>query len=69
MLRYLAGRAGEVVSRKDLLENVWGISGRVTTRTVDNFMVRLRRHFEEDPRTPKHILSVRGVGYRFLPEG
>ena len=64
-LKYLIEHAGKPVSRKELLEHVWNISSEVETRTVDNFIVRLRKYFEEDPSDPKFIKSVRGVGYLF----
>lgn len=65
LIRYMFGRAGEVVSRQELLENVWGMRATIETRTVDNFIVRMRRLFEEDARNPTHFISVRGVGYQF----
>lgn len=68
LLRYFVENEGVVISRGDLLENVWGMSHQPTTRTVDNFIVDLRKTFEEDPANPKHFLSVRGAGYRFLAE-
>lgn len=67
-LKYLIEHKGEHVSRKDLLEKVWNITSEVETRTVDNFIVRLRKYFEEDPSNPKYIKSVRGVGYMFEEE-
>ncbi len=66
LLRYFIDNEGSVVSRNELLEHVWGLSSAPTTRTVDNFIVRLRRYFEEDPAHPRHFLSVRGAGYRFV---
>ncbi|MCB9639812.1 MAG: response regulator transcription factor [Myxococcales bacterium] len=66
LLRYFAEHEDQVISREVLLEEVWGVSGQNHTRTVDNFMMRLRRAFEQDPTQPKHFLTVRGVGYRFL---
>ncbi|HTU27686.1 MAG TPA: helix-turn-helix domain-containing protein, partial [Pirellulales bacterium] len=57
---------GSVVSRAELLEHVWGMTSSPTTRTVDNFIVNLRKYFEVDPAQPKHFLSVRGTGYRFV---
>ena len=66
LLRYLAEEEGRPVSRARLLEDVWGAPGDLTTRTVDNFILRLRRHFEPDPSKPRHILTVRGAGYRFV---
>ena len=69
LLRYFAEHEGSVVTRAELLEHVWGFSRSPTTRTVDNFIVNLRKYFEEDPAHPKHFLSVRGAGYRFVANG
>jgi two-component system alkaline phosphatase synthesis response regulator PhoP len=69
ILKVLAERPGEIVSREDLLERVWGYDVFPSTRTVDNFILRLRKRFERDPAEPKHFLTVWGVGYRFLTEG
>ena len=69
LLRYFAENEGLVVTRAELLEHVWGLSHMPTTRTVDNFIVNLRKYFEEDPARPKHFLSVRGAGYRFVANG
>ena len=71
LLRYLVSRAGETVSRKALLEEVWGVRHDTDTRTVDNFIARLRRYIEARPANPRHLLTVRGVGYRFVddPDG
>ena len=69
ILKVLAQHAGEIVSREDLLEQVWGYDVFPSTRTVDNFILRLRKRFERDPATPRHFLTVWGVGYRFLAEG
>lgn len=66
LLRYFVEREGSVVSRAQLLEDVWGMSKAPTTRTVDNFIVKLRKTFELDPASPRHFLSVRGAGYRFV---
>jgi len=66
---YFAANAGRVLSRKELLEKVWRLSGQHETRTVDNFVARLRKHFEVDPARPVHFLSHRGAGYRFEPGG
>lgn len=66
LLRFLVQREGQVVSRKDILEQVWGVREDTDTRAVDNFIVRLRRHVEADPADPKHLLTVRSVGYRFI---
>lgn len=65
VLQYLIERKGKIVSRKELLENVWHISSEIETRTVDNFISRLRKYFEEDQNNPKYILSVRSAGYTF----
>jgi two-component system, OmpR family, alkaline phosphatase synthesis response regulator PhoP len=69
ILKVLAERPGEIVSREDLLERVWGYDVFPSTRTVDNFILRLRKRFERDPTNPRHFLTVWGVGYRFLAEG
>ena len=66
LLRYFIDRPGRALSREQLLEDVWGVSGSNTTRTVDNFVMRLRRHFEPHPGQPRHFVSVRGVGYKFV---
>jgi two-component system alkaline phosphatase synthesis response regulator PhoP len=68
ILKVLAEHAGEIVSREDLLERVWGYDVFPSTRTVDNFILRLRKRFEKDPANPRHFLTVWGVGYRFLAE-
>jgi two-component system, OmpR family, alkaline phosphatase synthesis response regulator PhoP len=69
ILKVLAEHTGEIVSREDLLERVWGYDVFPSTRTVDNFILRLRKRFERDPANPRHFLTVWGVGYRFLTEG
>ena len=66
LLRYLVKHEGKVVSRKAILEDVWGLNEDTDTRAIDNFVVRLRKYIEEDPTKPKHLLTVRGVGYRFV---
>ena len=66
LLRYLITHEGRAVSRKAMLEDVWGVREDTDTRAIDNFIVRLRRHIEEEPARPKHLLTVRGVGYRFV---
>jgi len=66
VLRYLIEHAGKPVSRKAMLEDVWGLHVDTDTRAIDNFIVRLRRYIEDDPTHPKHLLTVRGVGYRFM---
>ncbi len=68
ILKVLAEKPGEIVSREDLLERVWGYDVFPSTRTVDNFILRLRKRFERDPANPQHFLTVWGVGYRFVPE-
>jgi DNA-binding response OmpR family regulator len=67
LLRYLIRNRERIVSRKDLLEQVWHVREDTDTRAIDNFVVRLRRYIEDDPASPKHLETVRGVGYRFLP--
>jgi DNA-binding response OmpR family regulator len=68
LLRYLVKHEGNVVSRKAILEDVWGLNEDTDTRAIDNFVVRLRKYIEEDPTKPKHLLTVRGVGYRFIAQ-
>lgn len=68
LLRYLVQHEGKPVSRKAILENVWGLHEDTDTRAIDNFVVRLRRYIEEQPGQPRHLLTVRGVGYRFVAE-
>jgi len=67
LLRHLIRKSGRIVSRKSLLEEVWGLREDTDTRAIDNFVVRLRKYIEKDPSHPQHLLTVRGVGYRFLP--
>jgi two-component system, OmpR family, alkaline phosphatase synthesis response regulator PhoP len=69
LLRYFVEHEGLVVTRSQLLEHVWGMNHSPTTRTVDNFIVNLRKYFEIDPASPRHFLSVRGAGYRFVAAG
>jgi DNA-binding response OmpR family regulator len=57
-----------VVSRKSILEDVWGLNEDTDTRAIDNFIVRLRKYIEDDPSQPRRLLTVRGVGYRFVDE-
>ena len=66
VLRYMIEREGKPVSRKAMLEEVWGLHEDTDTRAIDNFIVRLRRYIEVDPTHPRHLLTVRGVGYRFV---
>lgn len=68
LLRYFVEREGSVVSRAELLDEVWGMAKAPSTRTVDNFIVKLRKTFEIDPANPRHFLSVRGTGYRFVAQ-
>ncbi len=65
LLRYLIRNEGRAVSRKQILDDVWGLREDTDTRAIDNFIVRLRRYIEDEPSHPKHLLTVRGVGYRF----
>ena len=67
LLRYLIQHAGQAVSRKAMLEEVWGVRDDTDTRAIDNFIVRLRKYIEVEPSAPKHLVTVRGIGYRFLP--
>jgi DNA-binding response OmpR family regulator len=67
VLRLLAARSGEVVTREDLLNEVWGYENYPTTRTVDNHIALLRSKLEQDPSEPRHLLTVHGVGYKFVP--
>ena len=69
LMKLLVERQGQVVSRELILEKVWGYKYGSSSRTIDNFIVRLRRYFEPDPRRPRFVHSVRGVGYRFTPDG
>lgn len=66
LLSYLTKHEGKVVSRKAILEDVWGLKEDTDTRAIDNFIVRLRRYIEDEPSRPRHLLTVRGVGYRFV---
>jgi DNA-binding response OmpR family regulator len=66
LLRHLIRSNGRTVSRKSILENVWDLREDTDTRAIDNFIVRLRRYLEKDPSAPRHLLTVRGVGYRFI---
>ena len=68
LLRYLIRFQGKAVSRKSMLEEVWGVREDTDTRAIDNFVVRLRKYIETEPARPRHLLTVRGVGYRFVPE-
>jgi DNA-binding response OmpR family regulator len=68
LLRHLVRNAGRPVSRKSILEEVWGLHEDTDTRAIDNFVVRLRRYIEDNPAQPEHLITVRGVGYRFSAE-
>lgn len=68
LLRYLIRNSGRPVARKEILEQVWGLKEDTDTRAIDNFIVRLRRYIETDPTKPKHVLTVRGLGYQFVAE-
>lgn len=66
LLRYLIRNEGRPVSRKQILDEVWGLREDTDTRAIDNFIVRLRRYIEDEPSNPRHLLTVRGVGYKFV---
>jgi two-component system, OmpR family, alkaline phosphatase synthesis response regulator PhoP len=66
LLRFMIEHEGKPVSRKNMLQKVWSLQEDTDTRPIDNFIVRLRRYLEDDPKTPKHLLTVRGVGYQFV---
>jgi two-component system, OmpR family, phosphate regulon response regulator OmpR len=66
LLRFLVQREGQIVSRKDMLEQVWGVHEDTDTRAIDNFIVRLRRYIEDNPAEPRHLQTIRSVGYRFI---
>ena len=66
LLRYLIQHEGKAVSRRAMLEDVWSLREDTDTRAIDNFIVRLRRYIEPDPSTPRHLLTIRGVGYKFI---
>ncbi|MGI8782419.1 MAG: response regulator transcription factor [Acidobacteriota bacterium] len=68
LLRFLVRHEGQTVSRKLILEEVWGLREDTDTRAIDAFVVRLRRYIESDPSQPRHLITVRGVGYRFVAE-
>jgi DNA-binding response OmpR family regulator len=69
LLRYLVRNAGQVVPRRAILEQVWGLHEDTDTRAIDNFVMRLRKYLEDRPSSPTFLLTVRGVGYRFEPSG
>jgi len=68
LLRYLIRNSGRPVSRKQILEQVWNLKEDTDTRAIDNFIVRLRRYIEKEPSRPKHLLTIRGLGYQFVAE-
>jgi DNA-binding response OmpR family regulator len=68
LLRYLVRNSGRPVTRKEILERVWDLKEDTDTRAIDNFIVRLRRYIEKDPTKPRHLLTVRGLGYQFVTE-
>jgi DNA-binding response OmpR family regulator len=67
LLRYLIQHAGHPVSRKAILENVWDLQEDTDTRAIDNFIVRLRKYIEDEPSDPQYLVTVRGLGYKFIP--
>jgi DNA-binding response OmpR family regulator len=69
LLQALASRPGEVVTRDELLDRVWGLEAYPTSRTIDNHIAGLRAKLERDPAEPRRLLTVRGVGYKWSPEG
>jgi two-component system alkaline phosphatase synthesis response regulator PhoP len=68
LLRYLVQHEGKPVSRKAILEKVWSVREDTDTRAIDNFIVRLRRYIEDEPTSPRHLQTIRGVGYRFVAD-
>lgn len=68
LLRYLIDHDGKIVSRNAILEEVWGLREDTDTRAIDNFIVRLRKYIEDEPSRPKHLLTVRGIGYKFVSQ-
>ena len=68
LLRYLINHEGKIVSRSVILEDVWGLREDTDTRAIDNFIVRLRKYIEDEPSHPRHLLTVRGVGYKFVAQ-
>lgn len=68
LLRYLIEHEGRAVSRKSMLEEVWGVREDTDTRAIDAFVVRLRRYIEDEPTRPRHVITVRGVGYKFIAD-
>ena len=68
LLRFMIEHEGKPVSRKSMLQKVWSLQEDTDTRPIDNFIVRLRRYMEDDPKVPKHLITVRGIGYQFVAE-
>jgi DNA-binding response OmpR family regulator len=68
LLRHLIRNEGKAVSRKSILQDVWGLREDTDTRAIDNFIVRLRRYIEDVPANPKHLITVRGIGYKFVAD-
>ncbi len=68
LLRYFVQHQGRPISRKEILEKVWGVRDDTDTRAIDNFIVRLRRYIEDEPSSPRHLQTIRGVGYRFVAD-
>ena len=68
LLRYFISHSGTVLSRSQIMADVWGEAADITTRSIDNFVLRLRKMIEPNPAEPRHFLSVRGTGYRFVPD-
>jgi DNA-binding response OmpR family regulator len=68
LLRYFIHNSGHPVSRKAILQDVWNLKEDTDTRAIDNFIVRLRRYIEEEPTSPRHLITVRGLGYQFVPD-
>ena len=66
LLKYLIGHLGEVVERNKLLDDVWGYDNFPTTRTIDNFIMQIRKKIEEDPAEPRHLITVYKAGYKFV---
>jgi DNA-binding response OmpR family regulator len=66
LLKYLIDHEGTIVSRKTILEDVWGLQEDTDTRAIDNFIVRLRKYLEDEPNNPKYVRTVRGIGYKFV---
>jgi DNA-binding response OmpR family regulator len=67
LFRYMIRNSGHAVSRRAILEDVWNLHEDTDTRAIDNFIVRLRRYIEREPSKPLHLLTIRGVGYQFVP--